>query len=147
LNIVRVIVGIALATVFLHGRVSGQVVDTTALARLEAIWNEAHVRGDAQALERLWADDLEINVPSMPPMSKAEALNFARSGRMRFDRYETSELKYRVFGGTAVVSGRLRRTRTVGGQTVDDDWRFTKVYVVKDGLWRVVAFHASPAAS
>ncbi len=116
------------------------------LSRLETVWNEAHMRADAAALEQLWADDLEVAVPRMPVMSKAEALTFARSGRMRFERYETSDLRIRVYGDAAVVTGRLQRTRTINGKQTDDDWRFTKVYVRQSGQWRVNTFHASEAS-
>jgi ketosteroid isomerase-like protein len=120
--------------------------DVKELVRLESVWNEAHEKGDASALESLWADDIEIIVPRMPVMSKADALGFARSGRMSFQRYHTSSLKVRVYGDAAVVSGRLQRTRTLNGKTVDDDWRFTKVYVRRERKWQVVAFQASEAA-
>jgi uncharacterized protein (TIGR02246 family) len=114
-----------------------------ALARLEADWNAAHTRGDATALERLFADDVVIVVPGMRVMTKADALGMFTSGRMKFDRYETSETRFRVYDGTAIVTGRLRRTRLVGDTSVDDDWRFTKVYVRRAGRWQVVSFHAS----
>ncbi len=76
-------------------------------------------------------------------MSKAESLSFFRSGRMKFSRYETSELGVRVYADTAVVTGRVRRSRERAGQMVEDDWRFTKVYVRTAGAWSVVAYHAS----
>src|SRR5919199_1803881 len=120
--------------------------DVTALARLEATWNAAHVNGDASALEHLFADDLVIVVPGMRPMTKADAVGMFTSGRMKFDRYETSETKFRVYDATAIVTGRLRRTRVIGGATVDDDWRFTKVYLRRAGGWQVVSFHASNTA-
>ena len=116
------------------------------LERLETVWNSAHVRGDADALEALWADDLEVAVPRMPVMTKTEAVSFARSGHMKFLRYQTSELRVRVYEDAAVVTGRLQRTRTRNGQEVSDDWRFTKVYIRRAGKWGVVAFHASEAA-
>jgi len=116
------------------------------LMRLESVWNEAHEKGDASVLEKLWADDLEVTVPRMPVMSKSEVLGFARSGRMKFQRYQTSDLKVRVYGDAAVVSGRLQRTRTLGEKAVNDDWRFTKLYVRREGRWQVVAFHAPEAA-
>jgi ketosteroid isomerase-like protein len=120
--------------------------DARELVRLESVWNEAHEKGDATVLEKLWADDLVVTVPRMPVMSKSEVLGFARSGRMKFQRYQTSDLKVRVYGDAAVVSGRLQRTRTLGDKTVNDDWRFTKFYVRREGRWQVVAFHASEAA-
>ncbi|HXN64980.1 MAG TPA: nuclear transport factor 2 family protein [Candidatus Acidoferrales bacterium] len=120
--------------------------DLRELQRLEAVWNEAHEQGNAGALEALWADDLEVAVPRMPVMTKNVALNFARTGQMKFLRYATSDLHIRVYGDAAVVTGRLQRIRAMNGKEVSDDWRFTKVYVREEQKWRVVAFHASEAA-
>jgi ketosteroid isomerase-like protein len=117
--------------------------DLTTLSRLEADWNAAHVKGDAAALDRLFADDLVVMVPGMRVMSKTDSVGMFTSGRMKFDRYETSETKFRVYDATAIVTGRLRRTRAIAGATVDDDWRFTKVYVRRARGWQVVSFHAS----
>jgi uncharacterized protein (TIGR02246 family) len=117
--------------------------DRKELERLEAEWNAAHVRGDAAALERIFADDLVVVVPGMRVMTKEDSLGMFSSGRMKFERYETSETKLRIYTDTAIVTGRLRRMRVIAGATADDDWRFTKVYVRRDGRWQVVTFHAS----
>jgi ketosteroid isomerase-like protein len=117
--------------------------DLARFTQLESQWNNAHLQGDADALDRLWADELRVVVPRMTPLAKSEALSFFRSGRMKFSRYQTSELGVRVYGDTAVVTGRVQRSRERAGQMVEDDWRFTKVYVHKAGAWRVVAYHAS----
>jgi ketosteroid isomerase-like protein len=139
-------VAIVLAVGMAQTVASRESADTAELTRLETVWNEAHVGGDAEVLDRLWAEDLEVAVPKMPVMTKAQALAFARSGRMKFHLYETSGVRIRIYGDAAVVTGRLRRERTLNGQVVDDDWRFTKVYVRSKGEWRVVAFHASEAS-
>ena len=124
--------------------VSQQSADSLLLVKLEAQWNDAHIRGDADALDRLWADDLVVIVPGMAPMGKGAVLAFARSGRMRFDRYVTSQLGIHLHGDAAVVTGRMHRTRTLGDQVATDDWNFMKVYGRRDGAWRVIAFTASP---
>ena len=120
--------------------------DIAELQRLEKVWNDAHVQGDAAALEQIWADDLEIAVPRMRVMSRSDAVSFAHSGRMKFLSYRTSDIHARVYGDAAVVTGRLQRERTLNGQSVSDDWRFTKTYIRQDKQWRVVDFHASEAA-
>jgi ketosteroid isomerase-like protein len=120
--------------------------DVRELERLETVWNEAHEHGDADALERLWADDMEVAVPKMPVLTKADALKFARSGHMKFLSYRTSDIRVRVYDNAAVATGRLQRTRSLNGQEMSDDWRFTKTYVREAQQWRVVAFHASEAA-
>src|SRR5256885_2388564 len=66
--------------------------DVKELERLEIVWNDAHERGDSTALEALWVEDLEVAVPKMPVMTKAEVLGFARSGRMKFMHYSTSDI-------------------------------------------------------
>ena len=120
--------------------------DTRELERLESVWNQAHEHGDAAALDALWADDLEVAVPKMPVMTKDQALSFFRSGRMKFSRYTSSDIRVRVYGDAAIVTGRLQRTRQLNGQEISDDWRFTKTYVRQNAKWRVAAFHASEAA-
>jgi len=143
----RVISSLVLTVLALATMISQSSADTDAseLQRLERVWNESHERGDAAALEALWADDMEVAVPKMPVMQKADVLKFARSGRMKFLRYQTSDTRIRVYDNAAVVTGRLQRTRSMNGQEISDDWRFTKTYVRQAGHWRVVSFHASEA--
>jgi ketosteroid isomerase-like protein len=125
---------------------SSRKSDDAELSRLEAAWNEAHVKGDADALDRLAADDLVVTVPEMPVMTKASSFAVIRGGRMKFDRYETSDTRIHVYDRSGIVTGRLRRTRANSGRTFDDDWLFTKTYVrAVDGRWQVAAFHASKA--
>jgi hypothetical protein len=81
--------------------------DVRELKRLETVWNEAHEHGDGETLEALWADDMEVAVPRMPVLTKDDALKFARSGRMKFLRYQTSDIRVRVYDNAAVVTGRL----------------------------------------
>lgn len=146
LSLSVILVSTALAATAGYPPQSTRDSDVHELERLEKVWNEAHEHGDAAALEKLWAEDLEVDVPRMPVMTRADAVSFARSGRMKFLRYSTSDIRVRVYGDAAVVTGRLQRTRLVKGQETSDDWRFTKVYVREAQEWRVVSFHASEAA-
>jgi ketosteroid isomerase-like protein len=116
---------------------------TSGSCRVETAANHAHLSGDAEALDHLWADDVEVAVPHMAVMTRAGVLGFARSGHMKFLRYETSDLHIRVYGDAVVVTGHLLRTRTLNGNNVSDDWHFTKVYIRQAHQWRVVSFQAS----
>jgi enterochelin esterase family protein len=115
------------------------------LTKLESVWNDAHVKGDTEALAALIADDAVITVPGMPAMSRDQSLGVLKQGVMKFTRYQTSEIKVRTYDSAATVSGKLTRTRAVGGKTADDNWLFTKTYIRRAGKWVVVAFTASPA--
>jgi ketosteroid isomerase-like protein len=123
------------------------VADQTPFRRLEAEWNDAHMRGDASLLNRLYGDDVVIVVPGMRVMTKSDALGMLQPGRMTFERYDTSELQIRVYDQMAIVTGRLRRTRVIADKKAEDDWRFTKVYARRASGWQVVSFHASNTAT
>jgi ketosteroid isomerase-like protein len=112
------------------------------LTRLEHVWNDAQRQSDAAALDKLFADDIVITVPEMPRLGKSST-NLLRTGRMKFDTYESSDVEVHVNGDSAVVTGRIRRARINDGKTFADDWLFTKTYVRRGGDWKVVAFHAS----
>jgi hypothetical protein len=124
---------------------SKDAFDLKELYRLEQVWNDAHQKGDADALDKLWAPDIEITVASMRQMTRTEALDMVRSNRMPFMKYETSDVKVRRFRDSALVTGRLHRERLMAGKPITDNWRFTKMYVVNGGRWQVIAWHASPA--
>jgi ketosteroid isomerase-like protein len=117
--------------------------DEAELIRLERVWNDAHVNGDAGALDRLWAEDLTVTVPNMQVITKEGAIAIARSGRVKFRRYETSDVRVRLYGDAAVLTGIVERTRVLNGQDVNDKWRFTKMCIRRAGKWQVVAWHAS----
>jgi ketosteroid isomerase-like protein len=125
---------------------SNNAGDQVELQRLEKVWNEAHLRGDTAALDDLWADELVVTVPRMQVMNEAQSLAIWRTGRMKFQHYETSDISFRIFGDAVVVTGRLLRERTFGDKNIHEDWRFTKVYVRRQGKWRVVSWQASESA-
>jgi creatinine amidohydrolase/Fe(II)-dependent formamide hydrolase-like protein/ketosteroid isomerase-like protein len=112
------------------------------LGALEAAWNTAHLKSDAAALDRLWADDVVIFVPRMAPMGKAQAQAMYKGGAATFTRFETADVHPRVTGDLAVVTGRLQRTRNFGGRVASEDWQFRKVYRRDASGWRVISYHA-----
>lgn len=142
MNIFPHLLGVLFASVLALGPAHAES-DGDAIERLETEWNQAHLAGNTDALQALWADDLTILVPRMDPMSKQEALAFWARVPVKFSRYESSILTTRLLGATAVTTGRVVRARNFGGKAMEDTWLFTKVYAKQGGVWRVVAYHAS----
>ena len=101
----------------------------------------------ATQLARAQSSDAELvmTLPGLKPLSKAEALQQTLFARARLQRYVTSELAVRVFKESAVVTGRVQRTRRVRDMGMYDDWYFTNVYLRRGGAWKVIAWHGSPA--
>ena len=148
LHIKTFLAAIIIATCSLPGLANKpqESVDVAELSRLEHVWNDAYVHGNVEPLEQLLADDLVVTMTDMALLTKAQSIGLLRSGHLKFPRYETSDIRIRVYHDAAVVTGRLQRTRTLNGNNVDDDWRFTKVYVRRADKWQVVAWHASTNA-
>ena len=113
------------------------------ILKLESDWNDAHLRGDVETLDGLWAQELTVVVPDMPLFTKPDLMNMWETAKVNFTRYQTTDVQVHFVGQTAVVTGRLQRSRDFGGRVRDDDWLFTKTYALLDGEWKVVSYHAS----
>jgi ketosteroid isomerase-like protein len=58
------------------------------------------------------------------------------------------ELKVRVFGNAAVVTGRdTLKGAQYKGKDLSGQYRFTDVFVQRDGRWQAVASHSSKIAA
>jgi hypothetical protein len=79
-------------------------------------------------------------------LTKTDAVGMFTPGCRKFDRYETSETKFRVYGATAIVTGRLRRTGVITGAAVDATGGSRKVYLRRTRCWQIISYHASNAA-
>jgi ketosteroid isomerase-like protein len=75
--------------------------------------------------------------------TKAEIVKGFRSGSFKYDSREISDLNVRVYGDTAIVTGRSNQKGKEDGKDYSGDYRFTRVYVKQDGHWRTVALQTT----
>ena len=114
------------------------------IRRLDQERIQAQIHADAAALDRIYADDFIGIGPSGTVRTKPQVLADFSSHDLSFQSITTDEVTIRVYGNTAVETG---RTTTVGqdkGKVVPRDNRFTRVWVRRQGRWRLVANHYSP---
>jgi ketosteroid isomerase-like protein len=105
---------------------------------MERQWREAWVAGDAAALDRIQAGDY-IAIPNIGTTStKAEVMADVRRGVFHYSRMEHSEQSVRVYGTTAVVVGRTTNEGRRGEREVSGDFRYTRIYVKRNGRWQAV---------
>ncbi|HYG62121.1 MAG TPA: nuclear transport factor 2 family protein [Thermoanaerobaculia bacterium] len=103
----------------------------------------AMVARDRQALERLLADDLTYTHSTGQVESKAQFLESIAAGGLVYQAIDPEEVAVRVYGETAVVTGRASLRVESRGQALVLPVRFTSVYVRKDGLWRLAAWQST----
>ena len=104
---------------------------------------QAQIRADAVALDRIYAEDFIGVGPSGTVRTKAQVISDFTSGDLKFQSITTDDVQVRVYGNTAVETGRSTMIGQDKGQTVPGDTRFTRVWVKQQGRWRLVANHYS----
>ena len=110
------------------------------LTELEQKLASAWVTGDRPFIEALLAPDWSVTDPAGRVLSRQHVLDEAF---ISSDRQVTSmtvdDLRVRLFGHAAVVTGRTRATGSYQGKAASVVLRFTDVFVLVDNRWQVVA--------
>ena len=84
---------------------------------------------------------IAVLVLTVAPMAEGQKQS-ARGPRQKTINY-TGDVQVRVYGNTAVETGRSLMNGQDKGQTVPRATRFTRVWVKQQGRWRLVANHYS----
>jgi ketosteroid isomerase-like protein len=115
------------------------------LIKLENGWNDATVKHDWAFFDQILADDYTGTDFDGNIGTKPQFLESLKSGESVMTSSITDDMKVRIYGDAAVVTG---RTTTVNeqykGKDISGQYRWTEMWV-KDylGRWRCVADHSS----
>ena len=104
----------------------------------------AQINADAVALRRIYADDFIGIGPTGVARTKAEVIADFTTHALTYESITTSEVRVRVYGNAAVQTGRSTMVGQDRGKAVPRENRFTRVWVITDGRWQLVANHYSP---
>ncbi len=111
----------------------------------------ATLKGDVDAVEKFIAGDFIATRPNGTVANRAEYLDGMRSGRRRLTSADHDDVRVRVYGDAAVITGRARGKLMVDGKEQAFLTRYIHVYVKEHGQWRMVAMQntnlAAPPAS
>src|SRR6476660_629335 len=113
------------------------------IRRLDQERIQAQIHADAAALDRIYADDFIGIGPSGTVRTKPQVLVDFTSHDLNFQSITTDEVRIRVYGNTAVETGRSTMVGQDKGKVVPRDNRFTRVCIRREGRWRLVANHYS----
>jgi uncharacterized protein (TIGR02246 family) len=141
----RIAVSVLLSAVAASALRAAQPAGAEAELRgLEEQLARAWVEKDRSFIEGLLAPDWSVTDGAGQVLTKDQVLTqtFAASERS-IDTMTIDDVRVRLFGSTAVVTGRTRATGSYRGQTGSVVLRFTDVFVQRDGRWQIVASHGS----
>ena len=114
------------------------------LKKMEKDRAEAVVKGDVATLEKLTSDDYILINANGQLSDKPTTMNNIKTGNIKLTTNDVSDLKVRVYGNTAVVTGKSNATGSIGGRELKGPVMFTRVYVKNNGKWQSVAFQQTP---
>ena len=106
----------------------------------------ALAKNDADAMERIYADNYMLVNLDGSVQTKAERLAALRSGDTKYSSFNYSEPNIRVKpdGTSAIVIARLTMKGTTKGKPMDGDYRVTQVYgKMPDGSWKQITAQAT----
>jgi ketosteroid isomerase-like protein len=120
-------------TILLSGANASLTEDQKSVAALDTQYQAAVKDNDAATIDRLLADDFILITGSGKTYTKADLLDEARSGRMRYEHQEDFDQTVRVCGNTAVITARLWESGTNDGKPFEymvwfsdpRGWRYT----------------------
>src|SRR6202521_2083516 len=107
------------------------------LQAIEQAWLNAEKSHDAAAFEKLVADDWIAISPDGKSQTKAE-----RSAEIKTAHTVSAtlgDMKVRVFGDAAVVTGTDDEITMTDGKKSSDHYAWTDVFVKRNGKWLAVA--------
>ena len=104
----------------------------------------AQINADTVALRRIYADDFLGIGPTGVVRNKAEVIADFTTHALTYQSITTAEVRVRVYGNAAVQTGRSTMVGHDRGKAVPRENRFTRVWVMTDGRWQLVANHYSP---
>ena len=110
------------------------------LKKVEEDWANAYLRHDAVILERILADEFISVGSNGKSHNKAQDIEELKGDSASYDYSTPYDLEIRVYGNGAVVIGRTKeKGHYDSGRQFVNEYRWTDIFVKRDGRWQCVA--------
>jgi ketosteroid isomerase-like protein len=147
INRVRSVMCISAMTILIAAgsvTIAADSATEAAIARLETERINAVLAGDRAVLDRIFADDLSYVHASGRVDTKTTMLADVAAGRMKYKKFDRSDVKVRAYPSTAIVTGKAAVDVDIDQKNLVLGILFTGVYVKQaDGSWRMVAWQST----
>ena len=113
------------------------------ILEVEKRWTDAYRQHSINVLTPLLAEDCIITVEDGRVFGKMGYLAHTVDSSVQVDVAEESDVKIRMHGNVAVVTGAYHETGTSNGKRYEYRDRFTDVWMKVDSQWLLIAAHYS----
>jgi ketosteroid isomerase-like protein len=117
--------------------------EAASIRALELQWTESYKQRQVQMLSSLLSEDFVITVEDGNTYSKMGYISHSAEPSVHVEVAEMSDLKVRMHGNTAVVTGAYHERGRSDGKPYEYHDRLTDVWMKVGGKWQVVASHYS----
>ena len=103
----------------------------------------AYQRSDADAIAQGVMEDYTLTNSLGTVTTRADDIAEAKKNDPKYEIFENYDMKVRLHGDTAVVTGKTHTKGVSGGKPFDFQFQFTDTMVKDGGRWRLLAGHVS----
>jgi len=114
-----------------------------AILKLEQEWEDALLKSDVAALERLYADGIIYTHSSGAVDNKQTYIGNIKSGVTKYESMKREGIKVNVYGDTALVTYHWMVNVVSRGNKINTDARCLHVYVKQKGRWQMAAHQST----
>jgi ketosteroid isomerase-like protein len=113
--------------------------DVERLTKLSNDWDAAIVAKREAAVAGNMAEDFRIIDGYGNVDGKAAFVRDIMDPKLVIDPYTVEDFEVRIYGDTALLSGRTLMTGKHDGKPFTSNYRYIDIYVRKNGVWKIVS--------
>ena len=117
-----------------------------AVLKLEQQWEDALLKSDVAALEKIYDDSLIYTHSSGAVDNKSAYVGNIKSGASKYESMKRDDIKVSVYDDTALVTCHWEVHVLNRGNKLDINARYIHVYVKKKDGWKMVAHQSTRIA-
>jgi ketosteroid isomerase-like protein len=103
----------------------------------------AYLKSDTDGIAQGVMEDYTLTNSMGKITTRADDIAEAKKNDPKYEIFENYDMKVRVHGDTAVVTGKTHTKGISGGKPFDFQFQFTDTFVKDGGRWRLLAGHVS----
>lgn len=116
-----------------------KAADVATLTKLSNDWDKAIVAKDEKAIAGNMAEDFRQIDGYGNLETKQSFVKGLVDPKLTINPYTVEEFEVRLYGDTALLSGRSHLTGTYEGKAFESNYRYIDIYVRRNGTWKIVS--------
>jgi ketosteroid isomerase-like protein len=113
---------------------------------VKRLYDAATLHSNGDWFQRTFAEDYVWYGPDGEVVTKEEYIRDLVSRDLVWDSVAVKDMKVRVYGETAIATGRFFGKGRFKGTPLDERQRFTSVLIKRNGSWLIASEHCSKLA-